>query len=54
VFSAIMLMFAFVLFVLSGFVAPTEPWRGRLLCLGLACWVLSDLLARVGSLPPLR
>lgn len=42
--SLILLVFAFVLFVVAGLLNPPEPWRGKLLCFGLACWVLSELL----------
>jgi hypothetical protein len=42
----ILLVFAFVLFVIAAFVRPEpEPWRGRLICFGFACWVLSEILA---------
>jgi len=40
--SVILLVFALVLFILAGAVrfTPTdEPWRGRLVCFGLACAV---------------
>jgi hypothetical protein len=51
--SMILLMFALVLFVLSGFLNPAvEPWRWRLACLGLACLAGADLMARVaGGIP---
>lgn len=42
--SLILLVFALVLFVVAGVVAPAEPWRGRLLCIGLACWVGAELV----------
>ena len=42
--SLILLIFAFVLFMLAAFVSPVDPWRGRLACLGLACWSLAEIL----------
>ncbi len=44
--SLILLVFALVLFLIAGFVSPVEPWRGRLLCFGLACLAASELAAR--------
>ncbi len=41
--SLILLVFALVLFVVAGFGAA-EPWRGRLLCCGLACWVGAEIM----------
>lgn len=51
--SLILLVFAFVLAVVAGitgpaFTSPTSPWPWRLLCYGLACYFLSDIL-RVGA-----
>lgn len=48
--TLILLVFAFVLFVLGGFLgsAPApSPWYGRynLISWGLACWVLSVILS---------
>lgn len=40
----ILLVFAFVLFVVAGAWAPDPPWKSRLACYGLACWVLSHIL----------
>ena len=37
--SLILLIFALVLFVIAGVVNPVDPWRGKLCCFGLACWV---------------
>jgi hypothetical protein len=45
--SLILLVFALVLFVIAGFVNPAEPWRGRLLCFGLACLAGAELAGRV-------
>ena len=40
---AILLVFAFVLFVVGGWIQPpVDLWR-RLLCWGLACWVASQI-----------
>ncbi len=47
--SLILLVFAFVLFCISGSLAP-EPWKSRLVCYGLACWVLAEILTRGGPL----
>jgi len=45
--SLILLVFAFVLFVVAGAYAASvtePPWRSRLVCFGLACWVLAEIL----------
>jgi hypothetical protein len=48
--SIILLVFALVLFVLSGFLnAAVEPWRWRLACLGLACLAGAELVLRAGG-----
>jgi hypothetical protein len=43
----ILYVFAFVLFAVAGFVAPAEPWRGRLLCIGLACMAGAEVAGRM-------
>ena len=49
--SIILMVFAFVLFIISAFVAPQpEPWRGRLVCFGFACMALADLFTKTGLL----
>lgn len=45
--SLILLVFALVLFFIAAAVNPVEPWRGRLLCFGLACWVGAELIRNV-------
>ena len=46
--SLILLVFAFVLFVVAAFLAPPEhPWKGRLALFGLACAALAEILTRV-------
>jgi hypothetical protein len=46
-FSLILLVFAFVLFVLSGAVNPPEnPWRTRMVCFGWACVALAMILEK--------
>jgi hypothetical protein len=43
--TLILLVFAFVLFVIAALSNLAEPpWKTRLVCAGLACWVLSELL----------
>lgn len=44
--SIILLVFAFVLFMVANF-SPDPPWRSRLICYGLACWVLAELVVKV-------
>jgi hypothetical protein len=44
---SILLVAAFVLFVIDSLIAP-QPAKPRLLPLGLACWVLAELLGAVG------
>jgi apolipoprotein N-acyltransferase len=46
--SLILLVFAFVLFVVAGLAAPEPPWRSKLACFGLACWVLAELVRGIG------
>jgi hypothetical protein len=41
--SLILLVFAFVLFVLAGLGLP-QPTRFNFVGWGLACWILADLL----------
>jgi len=41
--STILLVFAFVLFCVAG-ALQEQPWRSRLVCCGLACWVASELV----------
>ncbi len=43
--SLILLVFALVLFVVAGLTAA-EPWRGKLLCFGLACLAGAEIVAR--------
>ena len=43
--TLILMVFAFVLFVLAGFNVPAGP-RWNLIGLGLACWVLAEILTR--------
>jgi hypothetical protein len=44
-------VFAFVLFVISGLANLAEPpWKTRLVCLGLACWVLAELLKGIPAI----
>ena len=45
----ILMVFAFVLFVIAAVWGQTEPspYRPRLVASGLACWVLAELLTRV-------
>jgi ABC-type transport system involved in multi-copper enzyme maturation permease subunit len=50
--SLILLVFALVLFIVAGFVNPVDPWRGKLLCFGLACFVGAEIVVR--SAPLLR
>ena len=44
--SLILLVFALVLFLIGAFVNPVDPWRGRLLCIGLACIAGAEIVAR--------
>lgn len=47
--SLILLVFAFVLAVVAGITgpgAPAAPWPWRLLCYGIACYFLADILQR--------
>ena len=46
--ALILLILAGLLFVIGAFALPaSEPWRvwARVLCIGLACWVASELIA---------
>jgi len=42
----ILMIFGFVLFVLAGLGVPNPPNRWNLVALGLACWVLAEILGR--------
>ena len=46
--SLFLLVFALVLFLIGAFVNPVDPWRGKLLCLGLVCLIIW-LLGGFGS-----
>ena len=48
--SLILMVFALVLFVVAGFVNLVDPWRNRLVCLGLACWVGAAIIGQAGPL----
>ncbi len=45
-FATILLVFALVLFIIAGLVPNPDPWpwRLRLMCFGLACWVGASVL----------
>jgi hypothetical protein len=44
-FVAIALIFAFVFFIIAAITNPVvEPWRHRLVCFGLAAFVLAAIL----------
>ncbi len=45
--SLILMVFALVFFLIAAFVNPVDPWRGRLLCLGLACIAGAEIVSRV-------
>lgn len=42
--SLILLVFALVLFIVAALVNPAEPWRGKLLCFGLACLAGAEIV----------
>ena len=47
--SLILLILAMLLFGIAGVMRPAppdEPWRNRMVCFGLAFWVLSELVSR--------
>jgi cell division protein FtsW (lipid II flippase) len=46
--SIILLIFALVLLSIAGIVNPVDPWRGKLACFGLACWVAAEIFRGVG------
>lgn len=51
--SLILLVFALVLFVVSGILNPAvEPWRTRICCFGLACLAAAFLFEK--AVPLLR
>jgi hypothetical protein len=43
----ILLVFAFVLFIVAAWLAPAHPWTGRIGLVGLACWSLAEILSKV-------
>jgi len=48
--SLILLVFALVLFAVAGLVNPAEPWRGKLLCFGLACLAGAEIVRSASPL----
>lgn len=46
--SLILMVFAFVLFVVASFNPVVEPWRWRLAMWGLACLALVEIFAHSG------
>jgi ABC-type transport system involved in multi-copper enzyme maturation permease subunit len=48
--SLILLVFALVLFIIAGFVNPVDPWRGKLLCFGLACMAGAEIAVHAAPL----
>jgi hypothetical protein len=52
--SMILVVFAFVLFAISAVwnPSPDTPWRARLVCAGLACWTLAEILSRAPAALP--
>jgi hypothetical protein len=44
--SLILMVFALVLFVVAGLINPPDPWRGRLMCFGLACMAGAEIVGR--------
>lgn len=42
--SLILLVFAFVLFAVAGWIDPVQPWHNRLVCFGLACGTLAFIV----------
>jgi hypothetical protein len=52
VLALVLLVFGFVLLVLAAMLTlPADsPWRSRLGLLGLACWILSEIVTRVPGL----
>ena len=51
--ATILLVFAFVLFVMGFYNPPAEPYRSaiRLTCLGLAFLAAAEILTRVPKIP---
>lgn len=45
--SLILLIFGLVLFLISAFAVPAEPWRSKLCCIAFACWIGAEILGRV-------
>lgn len=45
--SLILLVFAFVLLLVAALIGAAAPWRDKLACMGLACWVLAEILGKV-------
>ena len=48
--TLILLVFAFVLFVLAGIGIPNPPGRWNFIGLGLACWTLAEILKGVPAI----
>jgi hypothetical protein len=45
--SLILLIGAFVLFIIAAQVNPAEPSRSKLCCIAFACWVGAELVSRI-------
>lgn len=46
-FAGILFVFALVLFIIAGATNPPDsPWRSKLLCFGLACFVAAEMMTR--------
>jgi membrane-bound metal-dependent hydrolase YbcI (DUF457 family) len=48
--SLILLILAFLLFLIAALIVPpNEPWRAKLGLLGLAAWVLAEIVLRAAN-----
>ena len=48
--SLVLLVFALVLFTIAGAINQPDPWRGKLLCFGLACMAAAFVFEKAGAL----
>jgi hypothetical protein len=52
--SLMLLIAAFVLFLIAALAYPAEPWRGKLTCIAFACWVAAEIVFRIPGIGAVR
>jgi hypothetical protein len=52
--SLILLIGAFVLFLIAAYAYPAEPTRSKLCCIAFACWVAAEIVLRIPGIGAVR